>query len=545
MTSFRRRYWFAGGALLLAFVCLLPCLLQGPSPYDEGIMVEGAVRTAHGALPYRDFYAIYAPGGFYALAAIFRLFGPSLLVERIWRALVRFAVCLVVYAISRRFVSRTASYLACLLTALVLQTGLSFGFLPEAMFWSLLGVLVLLLAYPVEGLEGVFLSGAATGVETLFRHEMGVYTCFSAALAMVLFSMLKRQRARFTLKALLTYGSGVSAIVVPALIGLVRTVPPADLRTDFLDFPRIQTQFRLGGLPPLLPNLYFFTSQHMAAYDWFGFYAPIAVLLISWIGLVRRRRNREAAGDGQEELFGWILLTVLGSSFVMRGAIRQHSELMTVPAIILLPLLLGKSLPGNWRGWSAKPVRVALLVLAVGYAGTQLALNRYLLANLVRHTREGTSSLARARGFYVDPEMEATVRYIEQNVPDGEAIYVGNAQHHQVFVNDAIIYFLAGRRPGTRFHDLIPGVITTAPVQREVICDLARNQVDYIVINTDRGLARFEGQPSTDSGVGLLDDFLSSQYKETRTFGSYSVRERIRIRERIAGAPPAGGNPCH
>jgi hypothetical protein len=49
--------------------------------YDESFMLTGALRINAGELPYRDFYAIYGPAEYYALAGLFKLFGPSVLAE--------------------------------------------------------------------------------------------------------------------------------------------------------------------------------------------------------------------------------------------------------------------------------------------------------------------------------------------------------------------------------------------------------------------------------------------------------------------------------
>jgi hypothetical protein len=66
-----------------AFVAGAIAMQRDVSIYDEGIILTGARRVAQGALPHRDFYANYGPGQFFTLAAIFKLFGPSIFVERI------------------------------------------------------------------------------------------------------------------------------------------------------------------------------------------------------------------------------------------------------------------------------------------------------------------------------------------------------------------------------------------------------------------------------------------------------------------------------
>ena len=81
----------------LGFVYLFLGIFQPLFLYDEGFVIHGAERVAGGAVPYRDFLAYYAPAQLYTLAGVFRVFGFSILAERIWDTLVRFGVCVFVF----------------------------------------------------------------------------------------------------------------------------------------------------------------------------------------------------------------------------------------------------------------------------------------------------------------------------------------------------------------------------------------------------------------------------------------------------------------
>ena len=70
--------------------------------YDEGICVYGAARVLDGDVPYRDFWSFYAPGQFYALAGLFALFGPQLIVARLFSIAVGVALSMVLYATARK-----------------------------------------------------------------------------------------------------------------------------------------------------------------------------------------------------------------------------------------------------------------------------------------------------------------------------------------------------------------------------------------------------------------------------------------------------------
>src|SRR5579872_2195665 len=50
---------------------------------DEGILLDAAQRVALGERPYVDFWAYMSPGSYWLQAAVFRLFGVSLLTGRL------------------------------------------------------------------------------------------------------------------------------------------------------------------------------------------------------------------------------------------------------------------------------------------------------------------------------------------------------------------------------------------------------------------------------------------------------------------------------
>jgi 4-amino-4-deoxy-L-arabinose transferase-like glycosyltransferase len=108
---------------------------------DEGIVLRGAHRILAGELPYRDFFIFYTPGSFYLTAALFRIFGDSILVAR--SALVFFgaSVTVVAYALAKRTCSNTVALLT---SALVLTTAAPYRFLVlhnwDSTFWACMAV---------------------------------------------------------------------------------------------------------------------------------------------------------------------------------------------------------------------------------------------------------------------------------------------------------------------------------------------------------------------------------------------------------------------
>jgi len=81
---------------------------------DEGTMIYGAERVLEGQVPYRDFVEIMGPGSFYWLALFFKLFGSTWQVTRFYLLFTGVATALLVYLITRRFISGAVSFLPAL-----------------------------------------------------------------------------------------------------------------------------------------------------------------------------------------------------------------------------------------------------------------------------------------------------------------------------------------------------------------------------------------------------------------------------------------------
>jgi hypothetical protein len=119
------------------------------------------------------------------------------------------------------------------------------------------------------------------------------------------------------------------------------------------------------------------------------------------------------------------------------------------------------------------------------------------------------------------------VRYVRDRVPPGEPVFAANPRHDLVRVGNPLVYVLVDRPNATSYDVMQPGVITTAPVQREIVGDLARSRTRYVI----RWLspAADEREPNgagRSSGVRVLDRHLARRYAEVRRFGDYAVLRR-------------------
>ena len=90
-----------------------------------------------------------------------------------------------------------------------------------------------------------------------------------------------------------------------------------------------------------------------------------------------------------------------------------------------------------------------------------------------------------------------------------------------------LLYVLADRPNPTPYDIQAPGVVTSAPVQREIVRDLERSGTDVVVRFTDPVTAAPEPNLAGESsGVTLLDDHLRRAYRRVARFGPWVILER-------------------
>ena len=513
---------------------------QGMSPYDEGLMCYGAEKVLHGAVPYRDFWTVYGPGQYYLLAAMFRVFGISLLVARIYTFTVEWVVVVLAYSISRKLTSPLGGLVSGIAITLWLCVVRSVLYPPiPALLFSLAAFLAIADSPP--RLKRNALAGILVGFAILVRHDIGVYAFLGLSVTIVGREFFDSadgitptsSRIARAIKWTLPHSIGMLAVVLPVIVALLRTVPRDLLYESFVYFPfRIYPQFR--SLPfPLASD---FSSSgagislHVLLHvsqDFLIFGVPLLILsaaaffaFLNWQkGKLRLDRYWLAVG-----------LTAFGFFMILSVRVRPDSVHFVVPttvALILFPWILTSISTSP----AMRPLSLSLrafLIVCVSLLSLLCVARRVHSLWLVRDSaRLQSIGIDRAKGISVvrDGDIDdlvTAIQYVQRRVPPGGVIYVGNMRHDKIFVSNGIFYFLSGRSSATRYAELHPGVATTAKVQSEIINDLKVHKVEYIVL----WLAPTPEEPNRSaesSGVTILDDFIRANYKHVAEFGSYTI----------------------
>jgi len=532
---------FTGSLVLLA-----AAMRHDINVYDEGLILVHATRVAQGAVLHRDFYANYGPAQFYILAGLFKLFGASVLVERVWDTIVRAMIVAVAFLIVRRAMSRHEGFLAAALV-LIWMCFLGYYAYPvfPALLFALLSALCLLPLFEDRRSRPLlFSSGLCIGVSVLFRYDVGFYA----------FAALTLVSAGYVLSRPLPLGTRLAdllRVLRPAYLGLgILCIPVAaayaasGMLQDFLfDVVYFQAQFyaRMRTLP--FPGLDMLREAPILI----GIYLPPFVWVSALFAAMFCRRSPgvpEAAGAPR-----WImlLLGLLSALFYLKGLVRValiQMGLSIVPALMLsamLPPYLRQSAgqrivrPGLIAAWSG------LIIVAVSTLVATVQDVRAVVQSAIWVMQPGTwrvaaadtptnfascrpgSGLERVACFEIDQTRADTIRYIEARTRPNDVIFVGLSRHDRILGNDALFYFVGGWVPATKWYHFDPGLQTSKQIQTAMISDLQASKPHYAVLESEWIDFSEPNESAVSSNVTLLDDFLRANFQPVQVFGKLTV----------------------
>ena len=104
-------------------------------------------------------------------------------------------------------------------------------------------------------------------------------------------------------------------------------------------------------------------------------------------------------------------------------------------------------------------------------------------------------------------------------------IFVGVKDHSRVFWNNLRMYWLSGRPIGVRTFQLETRMATEAVVQKEIVADLERNRVAWIILD-DLGDGDEVYVNADYRGSDLLDRYIADHFAQQAEFGPYVVLTR-------------------
>jgi len=493
-------------AALVAFAAAF----VGVQPNDEGLMLQAAARIADGQWPYRDFWWFYPPGQPVLLGGLWAAFGPSLLAWKLVRALAAGAAAVLAWRLARR---GGAPHWAAVAAWAAATLALAYPSGPHPFPVTLALCLAALLC-----LERPALAGALTGVAAFWRLEFAAYLGLGILLAYAVRGASGRAAARFAAAA--------AAAAALLFLPFVAAAGPGDtfellIRYPLLDFADYQSlPFPLSYDGPLnTGSPWGFLSD--SAESLLLFYLPLALLIGLAAALV--------AGAMRFSRADWWRVAAAVFALGMAHYLLARADLFhTGPLAVMVAVLAA------WAAPALRPPRAPIAAAAAAIACAALTF-------AVVEGADRAWLLARAGGTPLDlpvadgvrvptaqaRALEGAVGAIRARVPPGEPIYVLPRRADLVTAGNPLLYVLADRPNPTRYDIEAPGVVTSAPVQREIVAELERAQPRVVVRDTSPvTAAREPNAAGRSSGVTLLDDYVARAYREIARYGDLVVLER-------------------
>ena len=514
--------------------------------FDESLLQYGALRAMHGLLPYRDFWTLYPPGGYYTLAAAFHVFGVNALSARVVFVVSNaIAAVAIVFILDRLTERRWLSRIAAAVTLLWMCAWAAYAF----PVYPSVAMILVALACMLHRWEGgsarwALWAGLALGVSALFRHDLAVYALVALGASSVVDQRRRRaaERGGFAGSDFVRMCCATAIVVVPVALWMVIKIPAHQLYFDMIYFPgAVYAKVRSLPFPTASQVLHGFLHPHtpdepaLGTIEYNVVWLPVIAVLAAVPVIVTGLRKR---GDKAWQSTGMLALVLLTALMFLKGVVRVspvHMVPGVVPAFVLLACLWA-SLPrsGVW-------VRLAVLI-AVGWGSVCALANIHTDYLEFRHNvrmargtaRDGLSfaaacsppaGLERARCMILPNDESQAILFLQSESTPDDRIFVGQPRYDVMRAGDVQFYFYSGREAATRWYDLEPAVETTAPIQNEMVCDIERNRTRY-VLRDDAPLELEPNESRISSGVNVLGQYIERNYVLQRRFGEIEVLMR-------------------
>lgn len=505
---------FVLGLLFLLLNCNF-----GFNSYDEGVSLLNAVRILNGDVPYRDFWTIYSPGTFYLNAVLLSIFDSSILGVRIfWLAMI-YVLSILLFLIAKK-VSNSPNALIPFIVSIIF-----FGAIPQnaraiipALLLFSLSVYFLILFEDSKKTKHLVYAGFAGAFVFLFRYEFGIYLLAASAFYIFFLFVNKRNEAAFSKYLIFFIILLFSFAVFLSLLFLY--IPMSDIYEQFIKLPfSIFPNYR--SLPAPLPFKSIYVDSGVLSmqrnlltiWEFVVFYLP---LVLSVIGIYLYLTKRKQKNVKTSIIF--IILTTL--SLFGQASVRSDVE-HAMPSLVLSVVLLSYFLSVSERKFTK-----AVIIITILFTVSFPIIKKYQAFEAASLGKTEYYSIKSAYGISSGVawknSVESTFRFIQNNVPQNECIFVGNTKHSNLIANNVILYFLTERKPCSKYHELHPGVATRADIQQNIISDIRTKKVRFIVLY-DEDYRQEPNMSSYEKGSDLLDSSIAVNFHAIKKFGSFSI----------------------
>ncbi len=527
MIFFNKDFWTKDRIIISSFFAValfyfISLMSYGLNLYDEGVFLYGGLRVLEGYLPYKDFFFVYTPGNLYTIALLFKVFGPSIIITRIFNVFILFSILICSYSIVKEeLTDKVNLFLFFLLMTIFLGGNVYFNSVNIPILLSLLSVIFLIRYMYNKSYQNLVISGLIAGLTCFFRLDFGIYTIISISIVLLLNNYVQTKGLKSRIKSMTQSASkwtlfiaSALIIVIPFTIFFLVNVPlnqlyylfiyyPLHIYPIYMSLPFLPTVYNVTGLSFLIPELF-----------------PILVFLSVFSGLMYKVFHKTFGSNKDWTILLLLLLGIFFFTYTIVRADQNHLYPAFIISIILFSYIYSSIGSITLKNQKITKKNRSILKFVLVYLAIGTVLIFYIGSILYVPFQPGTPiNLDRANGIYVTNQnyLIDTVNFVQQEIPPSEKIFVGTSNTAMIQNNNVMFYFLADRGSATYYDDMITGVVTTAPVQQEIIAELQKNNVQYIVLFNNSYTS------NKSIGVNILDDYIKNNYQSIKVIGNYTI----------------------
>jgi hypothetical protein len=500
---------------------------------EEGENLAWVQCILQGGVYAKDFFCLYGPMLTYPLAWFMKLFGQTVLMERIYGwilDLLAFTIYLVI--LNRILRNRVSLVIGAIVYSVMFMNSMWLS--PNATNLRVaLGILPLYLLH--RGLESnngylAFAAGVAVGQSLLFSQEVGVCSFVALGCMLTVHAFRERPVRKLAVQlGALCLGTAVS--VLPMLFYLAAKGALSEAIKSLYLYPRL-VMLGYGALPfPGISDFFRtpFTSEVFPPLWIIAVYITAATALT--ILLVIRRTGPATFFATGLLIFGILLFrSALGRSDIV------HYMFVAPPAFILVFIYIDRSITtdgdkncplirvSRWMGSLLAGVLILLTFtispfLKIFFEGVLNSPRRLEELRHVETSRRERYLLDRS-GVLFDKKSLTDFMAIRSFL-DGET---RPDDYVMFFPNEAAYYFLFNRRNPTRY--AISYFAASSVQRREMVDDLERNKPEYVIYSLETW--RVDDIPEKVQ-VPELVAYLGGKYEPYRKISNVLVMKRKKV----------------
>ena len=319
-----KKIYFLFLALILLFQFFAVASLWNQRPFlDEGRYLASGWMIVNGKTPFADFFSPKPPTFEFLLAFLFLLFGPQLIVARLFMALVSVIQVLLIFLIAKKLFSTKSALFSALFYA-CLSLAFSAYWAIIAPMTALLSTLILLftckLVFEEQSNRAFFTVGLLLGLILLFKQTMILFSAGVLAGILILFTLKKKKISALNLGSLVLGG-----IIFPSIF------------LSYLVTTNSLSQFVSAMLFPLT-QIGIFTFISFDA-KWLLFLLILAPVLVSIAAGFRNTFNAKKHAFKIFLLAWWFFISLANAIPLMSCC--THLLISLPPSAILFGLIIG------------------------------------------------------------------------------------------------------------------------------------------------------------------------------------------------------------